>query len=317
MNDAGESAFRWMPIQASSVAGDVDRLYAFTMGASIFISALVALLVVVFCVRYRRGRRDHLRAPSSNTKLEVGFLSALTVLFLAMFVWAAQVYARLMIPDEPVERVFVVAKQWMWKLQYSNGHRTINELTAPLDRAIELVMSSQDVIHSFYVPAFRVKHDVLPFRYTRIWFKATRLGTYHLFCTEYCGAEHSRMVGRVRVVSAQEFARWLGDAPIESSAQARGRALFDRMACISCHEPRRRIGPALEGLFGETVLLSDGSTALADEDYLRRSILEPHTQIRSGFKPIMPAYAGRLDEEELWTLLEYLKQLRSGSDVER
>jgi cytochrome c oxidase subunit 2 len=308
-----------MPVQASSISGEVDFLYLFTLAVSVFFSLLVALLIVVFCVRYRRGgKHDNLPRPHSSPRLEITFLVLLTVVFLGMFAWAARVYARLMIPQEPVERVYVVGKQWMWKLQYASGRRTINELTVPLGRAMELVMSSQDVIHSFFVPAFRVKQDVLPFRYTRIWFKAQKLGTYHLFCTEYCGNDHSRMTGKVRVVPPQEFARWLSEGSARGAvASDEGRALFERHACNSCHDPTRRVGPNLERVFGRSVTLNDGTTVLADEDYLRRSILEPQAQVVGGYGSIMPSYAGRISEEELRTLIEYLEQLQGARDGTR
>jgi cytochrome c oxidase subunit 2 len=308
MNDLGES-FRIMPVAASSVANDVDFLYLFTMGASIFVSGLVATLIVVFCVRYRRGSK-HANLPRSDgdMRVELAFLALLLALFMGMFVWATRVYARLVVPQEPVERIDVVGQQWMWKMQYANGRRSIDELTVPVGRAMQLVMSSQDVIHSFYVPAFRIKQDVLPFRYTRIWFKATKVGTYHLFCAEYCGLDHARMGGVVRVVPVADYVRWLGE-PVASSGDE-GRALFEKMACSSCHDPSRRIGPDLHGVFGQVVMLQDGTSVTADEDYVRRSILEPQAQVVSGFAPVMPSFAGRLDETQLRTLIEYVRQLQ-------
>lgn len=316
MNDT-ERPFRFFPPAASSLAPHVDTLYVFTVGVSVFFSTLVALLIIYFCIRYRRGRNHVPTHPTSHTGLELTFVFLLTALFLGMFAWSAQVYARLIIPPEAAEPIYVVGKQWMWKVQYTNGRRAINELTVPVGRTMELVMSSQDVIHSFFIPAFRIKYDVLPFRYTRIWFKATRVGSYHLFCAEYCGLDHSRMRGRVRVLPVEEYVRWLGEGPAgEAPIEHEGRALFESMACHSCHDPDRRVGPPLGRLFGERVLLADGSTVVADDDYLRRSILEPAAQIVAGYAAVMPSFAGRLEEEQVRALIEYVKQLQGAPDAE-
>jgi len=204
--------------------------------------------------------------------------------------------------------VQVVAKQWMWKLEHRNGRREINELHVPLGEPVRLVMTSQDVIHSFYVPAFRLKQDVVPGRYTTLAFTATRLGEYHLFCAEYCGSEHSMMTGRIVVMTPAEFARWLAAGPAEPGLAQRGFELYRRHGCSGCHDPQSTVGaPPLEGLIGRTVHLQDGRSLVADENYVRDSILEPRKDIVAGHQPVMPSFAGQLDEEDIAALVAWMR----------
>lgn len=298
-----------IPDAASTMAPQVDRLYGFTLGISIFFSVLVAGLVIGFCIRFRKSR--HAPAPVvHNPKLEMGWIGALLVLFLAMYAWASVVYARIREVPPGAMTVRVVAKQWMWKFQYENGKRTINELYAPVGRPVRLLMTSQDVIHSFYVPAFREKQDVLPFRYTTLWFQARRTGRYHLFCAEYCGLDHARMGGWVYTMQPADFARWLEQKPEGPAANASGEELFSDLGCATCHVMSRGLAPRLEGIYDSTVILNDGSTVQADEAYLRESIVNPAAKVVAGFRPIMPVFHNTLSQQQLSALVEYIKGLK-------
>jgi cytochrome c oxidase subunit 2 len=313
MNDDGGGSFRLFPQAASTLAPEVDRLYAYTLGISVFFSVLVAALVVVFCVRYRRRRHgESFEAQPAFVKstLEYAFLGALGVLFLSMFGWAAIVFAHIRaVPDDAMQ-IRVLAKQWMWKFQYENGRRTIDELVVPLGQPVKLLMTSQDVIHSLFVPAFRVKQDVLPFRYTTLWFQATRSGSFHLFCAEYCGTDHSRMIGSVTVMSQTNFTHWLEQSPPDVMPAASGEQLFARFGCATCHVNGRGLAPTLSGLFGSTVLLSDGTSAIADESYIRESLLAPNEKIVAGFNPIMPSFHTSLTEQQIDALIAYIESMK-------
>jgi cytochrome c oxidase subunit 2 len=309
-----KSAFSLLPEQASTVAPQVDALYLFLVAMSVFLTLLAAGLVVVFGIRFRRRPGGAApEAPHEDNRLELAAGALLLVLILVLFGWGAKVYFRNMRPPPDAMEILVTGKQWMWKLQHPNGRREINTLHVPVGRPIQLTMTSEDVIHSFFIPAFRVKHDVLPGRYTRLWFEATKPGRYRLFCAEYCGTEHSMMGGWVVALSPADYERWLaGESPVaamETPVQA-GERLFTQLGCQTCHHSGSgQLGPNLAGAAGRVVKLADGSEVVANDDYLRESILNPHAKIVAGYAPIMPVFKGLVNEDQLMQLIAYIKSL--------
>jgi cytochrome c oxidase subunit 2 len=304
------SNFPLFPEQASTVAQRVDALYYFLLSVSAFFATLIAVLLVVFAFKYRR-RSDADRPAAIHGSLGLELLWTLIPFGLAMvmFFWGASVYVTLERPPDDALQVFVVGKQWMWKIQHLEGRREINELHVPVGRAVRLTMTSEDVIHSFYVPAFRIKQDVVPGRYTTAWFEAIKPGSYHLFCAEYCGTEHSGMIGHVIVMEPAEYQAWLSGGPAGGTLASKGAVLFEQLGCVTCHRgtPDAR-GPQLTGLFGKSVRLQNGETVAADEAYLRESILNPQAKIVAGFQPIMPTFKGLVSEEGLMQLIAYIKE---------
>jgi cytochrome c oxidase subunit 2 len=299
------------PEQASSFALDVDLLYAFLVGVSAFFAILIAVLVVGFAVRFRRRSEEEVPKPIHGALLlEIAWTVVPLGLAMTMFFWGASLYFRLQTPPPEAEEIVGVGKQWMWKFQHPDGRREINELHVPVGRPVKITLSSEDVIHSFFVPAFRVKQDALPGRFTTVWFEAARPGRYHLFCAEFCGTEHSRMTGWIVAMEPDEYRTWLAGAPPPPSPTAAGEQLFVELGCPSCHKPDGTgLGPKLAGRYGHEVKLQDGSTVIADENYLRESILNPQAKIVQGFLPVMPTFQGRLTEEQLLQLVAYLKSL--------
>ncbi len=275
------------PEQASTLASEVDALYLTFLGISIFFGLLVAGLVIFFAIRYRRRAEDEIGRPEkAGIWLEITWSVIPLAILLGMFAWGAKVYIGAFRPPSDAVEYFVTAKQWMWKFQHPQGNREINELHVPVGQAIRLTMTSEDVIHSFFVPAFRVKADVLPGRYTTLWFEATKIGTYHLFCAEYCGAEHSKMGGSITVMEPADYEMWLAGRDTGPSVVASGQELFRVKACSTCHRPdSATLAPILHGLFGEEVELEDGSTQIVDENYLRESIMNPIAKLVRGYKP--------------------------------
>jgi cytochrome c oxidase subunit 2 len=299
------------PEQASSVAKQVDYLYFYLVGVTLFFSVLIFSLVFYFAVRYRRRTHDERPRPIfGSLGLELAWSVVPLGLTMVMFFWGATLYYAMRRPPNDATQVFVVGKQWMWKIQHPEGQREINELHVPVGRPVKLTMTSEDVIHSFYIPAFRVKMDVLPGRYTELWFTPTKVGEYHLFCAEYCGTKHSGMIGRVVVQEPPDYEQWLAGAPAGETLEQAGGRLFRQYNCHTCHEagPTSR-GPSLHEIFGKTVRLADGRTGVADEDYLRESILNPNARIVAGYTPVMPAYQGQISEEGLLQLIAYIKSL--------
>ncbi len=297
------------PPQASTMAGRVDALYFFLIAVSGFFAVLIAVLVVAFAVRFRR-RSESERPQPIHGSLALELTWSIIPFFITMifFFWGASIYVSMARPPDNALQMFAVGKQWMWKIQHLEGRREINELHVPLGRPIKLTMTSEDVIHSFYIPAFRVKQDVLPGRYTSLWFEATQTGTFHLFCAEYCGTEHSRMIGRVVVMEPSEYQAWLaGGSPADSPVSA-GEGLFQKLGCITCHRSDSGArGPSLAGVAGKEVRLQDGQTVLADDVYLRESILHPEAKVVAGFQPIMPTFKGLVSEEGLMHLIAYIR----------
>lgn len=310
--------FPLFPAQGSSVAPDVDALFFFILAVSAGVSGLIAVLLVVFAIRFRRRSEAEVPKPIvGSARLEVGWIVAPMVVALVMFVWGARVYLKVVRPPEDATEVYVVARQWMWKVQHPGGAREVNALHVPVGRPVRLIMTSEDVIHSFYVPEFRIKQDVVPGRYTTIWFEAAKPGTYHLFCAEYCGTGHSQMTGEVIALDPEEYQRWLG-REAEGSMALEGRKLFLQLQCVACHSADSGArGPVLEGIYRHWVPLTDGGRAFADENYLRESVLKPEAKVAAGFEPIMPTYQGQLDEEQLQRLIAFLKALGPGETPPR
>jgi len=309
-----DTSFHVFPEQASTLASQVDALYFFLLAICGSLSLLVAALIIYFAIKYRmRTGAERGAAIAGSLRLEMFWTLAPLAIAMVMFGWGARTYVTgHQAPDDAME-IYIVGKQWMWKIQHPEGRQEINELHVPLGRNVKLTMISQDVIHSFFIPAFRVKQDVLPGRYTMEWFQATKLGEYHLFCSQYCGTDHSRMIGRVIVMEPAKYAEWLtGRVPDETAADA-GLRLFHKYRCDTCHGVR---APSLAGVYGSRVKLQDGRTVLADDDYIRESILDPNAKVVAGFPSIMPTFRGQLTEDELVQLIEYIKSLRTNARPE-
>jgi cytochrome c oxidase subunit 2 len=301
------------PDAASSIADHVDALFFFLIGISVFFSVLIAGLIVFYAARYRRrspnsvGERIH-----GGLALEITWTVIPLMISMVIFVWGASIFFTMTHPPADTLNIYVVGKQWMWKFQHLDGQREINELHVPLGRDVKLIATSEDVIHDVFVPAFRVKADVLPGRYVSIWFRATKPGRYHLFCAEYCGTRHSGMTGEVIVMQPADYQTWLSGGVSGGSLADAGQKLFSDLACNTCHRPDARgRGPVLDGLFGKTVSLQSGDTIVADEAYIRESILNPAAKITAGYQPIMPTFQGLVSEEQLLQLIEYVKSLQT------
>ncbi len=303
--------FLFLPA-ASDIAQRVDLLFYTLVALTGMVAIAIITLMIVFCMRYRAGAQvDRTNPPVGLRWLEYGWTFTPLVIFLAIFCWAAVVYAHFYAPAPGAMTVFVVGKQWMWKAEHANGRREIDELHLPLGQPVRLVLSTEDVIHSFYVPAFRIKQDAVPGRYTTISFTPTREGEYWLHCAEYCGTDHARMGGRVVVMAPAAFATWLERGTSNASLAALGFELFRRKGCSGCHAAGSTVhAPDLAGVYGRVVHLQDGRTLVADEGYLRDSILLPKKDVVAGYAPIMPSFQGQLDEGELAALITYLKENR-------
>ncbi len=299
------------PQQASTMAARVDALYFFLVGLAVFFSALIAGLIVYYAVRYRRRHPGEVGAAiHGSLALEFAWTAIPLAITMVLFVWGASVFFAMSRPPDETINVYVVGKQWMWKFQHLDGQREINELHVPVGRAVKLIMTSEDVIHDLFVPAFRTKADVLPGRYTNLWFQATTPGRYHLFCAEYCGTRHSGMIGEVIAMDPADYQAWLSGGGGEGSLASKGEKLFADLACNTCHRPDAQgRGPVLKGLFGRTQTLEGGGTVVVDESYVRESILNPGAKITAGFQPIMPSFQGLVSEEQLLELVEYVKSL--------
>jgi cytochrome c oxidase subunit 2 len=299
-------------------------LYFFLLAVSSFFTLLIFLAIVYFVIKYRRGSPvgRSIGSHAALWMLEAAWSVIPLGLTMVMFYWGAVLYFRAHLPPAESAPVKVVAKQWMWRIQHANGKQEIDTLHVPSGRPTLLTMISEDVIHSFYVPAFRLKQDVLPGSYTTLWFEPSKTGRYHLFCAEYCGTSHSGMIGEVVVMEPAEFSEWLQGGPTTSPEDA-GRELFERFRCGNCHaNPISPRCPPLQGVFDSQVRLSDGTTVVADEQYLRESILEPQAKIVAGYQPVMPTYKDQIGEAGLFDLIAYIKSLaaprnekaKSGSD---
>jgi len=295
---------------ASDIGARVDVLFLSLLALTGVVALGLFIVLTVFAVRYRAGSAaGRAEPPVENRWLELGWTFTPLAIFLGIFTWAAVVYARFYAPSPGAMTVFVVGKQWLWKVQHANGRREIDELHLPAGEPVRLLLSTEDAIHSFYVPAFRIKQDAVPGRYTSIAFTPTREGEYWLHCAEYCGTDHARMGGRVVVMAPAAFAKWLAEGNAAASLAARGFEIFRAKGCSGCHAANSTVhAPDLAGIYGRTVHLADGRTVIADEAYLRDSILLPKRDVVAGYEPIMPSFAGQLDEGELAALITYLKE---------
>src|SRR5271168_3259600 len=298
------------PARASTGAGNVDALYIFLLLLSGFMCLAIFTMIVVFALRYRRQHGRVAEQIEGSSALEITWSVVPLGIFMVIFAWGAFIFFQERTPPRDATPIYVVAKQWMWKLEHVEGQREINELHVPVGRDIEMIMTSQDVIHSFYVPAFRIKQDVLPGRYTTMWFRATKPGVYHLFCAEYCGTPHSGMIGQVVDMEPAQYEALLGGGAASGSLASNGQNIFQQLGCPTCHRSDvKGRGPNLVGVFGKPVLLEDGRTVVADENYIRESILSPSAKVVKGFKPIMPVFQGLVSEEQLTELVAYVKSL--------
>jgi cytochrome c oxidase subunit 2 len=301
----------FFPQQASAQAGQVDAIYFFMVAVTAFFSLLIATLVVVFAIKYRRRDDDEIGvAIHGSLALELLWTFIPLGIAMVMFAWGAKVFFDLYRPPVGAMEIFIVGKQWMWKAQHADGVREINELHVPIGRPVKLIMGSEDVIHSYYIPAFRVKADVIPGRYNSLWFTATKPGRYKLFCAEYCGTKHSGMIGWVTAMEPVDFQTWLSGGPATASPLAAGEKLFNQLACNSCHTGNAQgRGPILQGIYGKSIQLQGGGTANVDDPYLRESIVNPQAKIVAGFQPIMPTFQGLVTEEQLLQLIAYVRAL--------
>ena len=303
-----------MPESASTIAPKVDALYLYLSGVTLFFTFLIAGVLTFFVIKYRRRTPFEIPRPVAGShKLETIWSVIPFLIAMSIFAWGAQVYFEQVRPAANTNEIYVVGKQWMWKLQHSTGQREINELHVPVGRKIKLIMTSEDVIHSFYVPAFRIKSDVLPGRYLSIWFEATKPGTYHLFCAEYCGMNHSGMIGSVIVMEPTEFDNWLSGNANQQAPAVAGQQLYESLGCVSCHGANGEggRGPTLAGLFGRTVFLNNGQTLVADESYVRESIENPQAKLVNGFGPIMPTFQGQVTPDQLIQIMAFIKSLQA------
>jgi cytochrome c oxidase subunit 2 len=301
------------PENASTVASQVDYVYLYLLLVCSVVALGVVVAIVYFAIKYRRNPTHvAIQQVEGNHMLEITWSVIPLILMLTMFGWGTWLYMRMQTPPKGALDFYVVGKQWMWKLQHPTGQREINELHVPVNQPVRLTLTSEDVIHAFFVPAFRIKRDVVPGRYTQTWFEATKIGTYHLFCAEYCGTKHSQMIGTVHVMSPSDYDKWLSGNLGAETAEEAGKKLFEGNRCDTCHKdaPDAR-GAPLWGVFGSKVSLRDGGSVLADDEYLRDSILHSTNKVVAGFEPIMPLYAGQLTEEQVLQLVAYIKTLKT------
>ena len=298
------------PAQASTLAPQVDNLYFFLLGVTSFFAVLVIILVIVFAIKYHDPTGQKVGAPiTGSVPMEIGWSLLPFLIAMGIFVYATVVYFNIVRPPaEPLE-IYSTGKRWMWRFQHIDGQAEINDLHVPKGRPVKITFTSEDVLHSLYLPAFRVKADAIPGRYSAIWFTPTQVGTYHLFCAEYCGTRHSGMIGTVTVMEPNDYQAWLSGSTTEPMT-VRGEQLYRQLACISCHLPDNSgRGPSLAGTFGAPVRLADGRSVVRDDSYLRESILTPHEKVVDGYQPVMPTFQGLVNEEGVMSLIAYIKSL--------
>lgn len=305
----------YLPPEASTNASDVDELIKFILSTSIYLFLFVTVISLYFLWRFRRKDKVSFTSGiSSNVKLEVLWTIIPTILVLIVFYWGFTSFLKMYVPPEKSIEIKVTGKKWLWAIDYPNGVTTVNEFVIPVDKPIKVLISSEDVIHSFYIPAFRIKQDAVPNRYTVVTFQAKEIGVYDLFCAEYCGKGHAEMIGKVRVLSDADYEKWLQSvgggenlSPVEL-----GKKLYTQKACNTCHsiDGKAGFGPTMKGLYGKNARLTDGSSVLADENYLRESILEPGAKITEGYKPNMPTYQGILKSKDIDAIVAYIKTLK-------
>jgi len=308
------SGFSLFPAQASSLAPEIDNLYLGVITITGFFAVLVVVCITYFAIKYRDPTGDKVGAPiTGSVPLELGWSLIPFIIAIGIFVWAAVVFFHIVrAPDQTLD-IYSTGKRWMWRFQHIDGQIEINELHVPVGRAVRVVFTSEDVLHDLFIPAFRVKADAVPGRYSAIWFEPTKVGQYHLFCAEYCGTRHSGMIGTVYVMEQADYQAWLGGgaATTGGSLLQRGEALFTQLACVTCHLPDGTgRGPSLEGLYGSQVTLDNGAVVTADESYLRESILLSQAKTVKGYERLMPTFQGLINEDGVAALIEYIKSLQ-------
>jgi cytochrome c oxidase subunit II len=306
--------YRWIPFWPDTAAVNavsVNALYVAELVVSGLITATVVIMILTFGIRYRRGSEaSRANLVQKTWHFEVAWTVATLVAFLVLFVWGAVIYIWLFQSPHPDEEVYVVGKRWMWKVEHPGGQREIDALHVPVDKTIRVVMASEDVIHSFFIPAFRVKHDVVPGTLETIWFKATKTGVFRLECTQFCGLQHATMQGEVVVMSSPDYARWLTEQGTNESLAQQGADVFRAHGCSGCHDQGSTVhAPPLAGLYGTYVHMQDGTVRLADEAYIRDCILNPRSFTVAGYPPVMPDFAGQLGEDDLLKLVAYIKSI--------
>jgi cytochrome c oxidase subunit 2 len=310
-----------LPYEDSSYATSVDAIFLSLRVLCSTITLGVFIVIIAFCIRYRQGspaKRTSFPSHPQQVGLELTWIAIPLMIFVGLFIWAGNVYFNMFSPTADGIPIYVIGKQWMWKIEHAGGQREINELHIPVDHNIVLTLTSQDVIHDFDVPAFRVKHDVLPGRYVRMWFRATKTGTYHLFCGQYCGDFHSQMIGSVIVMTPTDYAAWLqhGSADAPETLAAEGSRYFHSFGCSGCHEGSQVVhAPSLAGLYDQPVPLQNGQLLIANDDYLRDSILQPAKNVPAGYQPIMPSFQGLVSEEQIIALIAYIRSQRNDRAV--
>ncbi|MBC7693278.1 MAG: cytochrome c oxidase subunit II [Methylotenera sp.] len=320
-----------LPIQGTDVAVMWDSLYNFLLWLSVFFFILVVGGMIYLAVRYRKREGDKSKYITGNHLIEAIWTIVPTILLLGIFAWGYQVYSKMVHAPSDAMEIRVIGKQWLWQFQYEDGKSTIGELYVPINKPVKLIMSSEDVLHSFFIPNFRVKQDVVPGMYSSVWFEAKVPGQHQVFCTEYCGFSHSGMLAKVIVLQPDEWAAWKkgksvaggigtvgvsgtqGGAPLAAeSLPAQGKKLTEAKGCVACHsdDGSTKIGPTYKGLFGSKVELQDGSTVVADENYIRESIMKPQAKVVKGFNPVMPTFQGLVSESEMNAIVAYIKSLK-------
>ena len=298
------------PEQASNLAPEVDNLYFFITAVTAFFAILVTVLVIVFAIKYRDKTGQRVGAPiTGSIPLELGWSIIPFFISMAIFAWATIVFFHLVRAPEQTLEIYSTGKRWMWRFQHIDGASEINTLHVPLGRPVKVIFTSEDVLHSLFIPAFRVKADAIPGRYSSIWFTPTKTGEYHLFCTEYCGTKHSGMIGTVTVMEANDYQAWLSGGGGVSMA-ARGEQLFQQLGCVGCHlNDGSGRGPSLAGRYGSEEQLANGTSVTVDDSYIRESILNPQMKLVAGYGPVMPTFQGLVNEDGVMSLIEYIKSL--------
>lgn len=306
------------PAEASTIAPWMDALYFFLLAMTVFGVVLVGSLLIGFSLLYRKEKSPVATHIEGSTLLEATWTIIPLAIFLVCFVWGALLYFRIYNPPVNAMNIYVVGKQWMWKAEHPGGQHEINALHVPMGKPVQLTMISQDVFHSFSIPDFRVKREVIPGRYSTVWFEATAPGKYHIFCTQYCGTQHSRMIGEVTVLTPDDYDKWTRESTSGMSLAQNGERLFASMGCNSCHSGTAAArGPSLAGVYGSKLTLTNGSQVLVNDAYLRDSILNPSQHVTAGFAPIMPTYQGQISEDGLIDLVEFIKTMPNNYRVQQ
>ncbi len=306
------------PAEASTIAPWMDALYFFLLAMTVVGVILVGALLFAFSIMYRKEKNPVATHIEGSTLLEATWTIIPLAIFLVCFVWGALLYFRIYNPPVNAMNIYVVGKQWMWKAEHPGGQHEINALHVPTGKPVQLTMISQDVFHSFSIPDFRVKREVIPGRYSTVWFEATTPGTYHIFCTQYCGTQHSGMIGEVTVLTPDDYDKWTKESTSGMSLAQNGERLFASMGCNACHSGTAAArGPNLAGVYGSKLTLTNGSQVLVNDAYLRDAILNPSQHVTAGFAPIMPTYQGQISEDGLIDLVEFIKTMPNNYRVQQ